>query len=765
MCGDGVITGTEACDDMNLVDTDGCTAMCAIAPGYSCIGAPSSCVLIGTVTQVSLGSDHGCQRTSTGYVFCFGDNVNQEVGSGTGIVSSPARVPGLANVEELAAGADFTCARRANGTVACWGDSDNRQLGQVSTIDSAVPLDIAGITTAVQLAAGEDFACARLLSGEVVCWGDNDNRQLGRGGTGTTDSELPAPVIGVTGAIALAAGGDHACAIVSLGATLCWGDNDNGQLGLGGTSTTDVSVGTAPMGLPSAVELAAGLNHTCAITTSRDVWCWGDNGLGQMGDGTTIDQRAPVRVIGTNPADLLTAGTNFVCSVTVLGAATCWGQNTNGQLGDGTITTRLVPTSVASLPSGVTAIEGGEVGTCALFGGGARRCWGLSENGQLGFGLPRLVVTPTLLTPLAPVEALALSENEYRGGHACAKLMGGDLRCWGENDFGQLGDGTTVAKPSPTAVSALAGIVLDIAVSSGAQGSSCAVLTNGQIHCWGGNGEGQLGDGTQVAHAAPAPATVSVPATSIVAGSDFYCATFMDGAVRCWGNNSNGQLGVTSMMVPRYLLPTVVAGVTAPLALAAGEDFVCALLGNGTVSCWGDNGDGQLGIGMASTTPQQVLPVAVSGLSNVVQLGAGQNHACARTMTGDVHCWGANSFGQQANPTTGTDVLLPTMIPSVMGATWLTVGNNFNCVVTAGGGVQCWGYGLDGHFGDGGGTSTNSTLVTMPGVSGQQRVVGSNASTFLISPAGAVRALGFHGFGQLGLGVTLRPTVPTLAPF
>ncbi|MBL8923948.1 MAG: hypothetical protein JNJ54_34145, partial [Myxococcaceae bacterium] len=758
VCGNGMTETGEECDDNNLVSTDGCTDTCRITVGYSCIGAPSQCALIGTVVQVGLGNDHGCQRTTTGLVFCWGDNDNLEVSSVAGVVRSPARVPGLSTVEEIAVGADFNCARRTDGTVACWGDNDNRQLGFVGA-DSPTAVDVAGISSAVRIAAGDDFACALLGSGQVTCWGDNDNRQLGAGGTGTTDSEVPSVVVGVAQAIDLTLGGDFACALISGGGLLCWGDNDNGQIGVGGTSTTDVSVGTAPVGLPALTEVSAGGDHVCGITgPPGNLWCWGDNANGQLGDNSTIDRRTPQVVTGLASVTGVAGGTRHTCVTQQAGTAQCWGLNINGQLGDGTTANRLTPGLVQQLPSAVTVIETGNVSTCVLSSSGARRCWGLDEEGQLGLGTARGLLVPTQVS-LPPVVSVDGSTPEFRRGHACARFANNDLSCWGENDVGQLGDGTVIARPAPVAVSSLAGQVADVAVG---RASTCAVLLNGQVHCWGRNAEGELGDGSQVERPSPAAVSIAVQAVTIAAGRDFYCATFTDDAVRCWGNNSNGQIGASNT-TPRFLVPTVVAGVSAVVELAAGEDFACARHLNGSVSCWGINTQGQLGNGMTAT--QQPMPSLVSGLTDAVQLSAGQNHACARTMTGDIRCWGDNSYGQQANTMTGADVLLPTTITGVSGATWLSCGNNFNCAVVGSGAVQCWGYALDGHLGNGAGTAQVNAPAFMSSVTGMHRVVGVNSTTFLITPMGGVQVLGFVGFGQVGVGSSLRPTFPVLAPF
>lgn len=196
-------------------------------------------------------------------------------------------------------------------------------------------------------------------------------------------------------------------------------------------------------------QLAAGEYHTCALTTSGGVLCWGDNRSGQLGDGTTVAKPMPTVVTGlSSGVKAITAGWYHTCALTTSGGVLCWGRNSSGQLGDGTTLDKLTPTAVMGLSSGLQAIAAGEYHTCAMTTSGGVLCWGDNRSGQLGDGSTLDKPTPTAVIGLSSsVHAIAVG-----GAHTCVLTIGSGILCWGHNVNGQLGDGTTVDKPTPIAV-------------------------------------------------------------------------------------------------------------------------------------------------------------------------------------------------------------------------------------------------------------------------------------------------------------------------
>jgi alpha-tubulin suppressor-like RCC1 family protein/putative cell wall-binding protein len=334
--------------------------------------------------------------------------------------------------------------------------------------------------------AGLGHTCAVTTGGAVKCWGYNLYGELGDGTT--TSSTTPVDVVGLgSGVASVSAGVYHTCAVTTGGAVKCWGKNWNGELGgVTNDSTTPVDV----VGLGSGVaSVSAGDSHTCAVTTAGAVKCWGFNGYGALGDGTNNDSRTPVGVVGLGSGVAsFSGGADTSCAVTTGGAVKCWGYNTDGQLGDGTTTNSNIPVDVVGLGSGVAAVSAGAFHSCAVTTGGAVKCWGDNIYGALGDGTTTNSTTPVDVVGLGS----GVASVSAGAGHSCAVTTGGAVKCWGTNS-GALGDGSFYNSAIPVDVVGLGSGVAS--VSAGA-GYSCAVTTSGAAKCWGDNFYGELGDGT-----------------------------------------------------------------------------------------------------------------------------------------------------------------------------------------------------------------------------------------------------------------------------
>ena len=358
----------------------------------------------------------------------------------------------------------------------------------------------------------------------------------------------------------------------------------------------------------TAADVSAGYVQTCALTTTGGVKCWGENGTGALGDGTTAERHTPVDVSGlTSGVAAITTGGFHTCALTTSGGVKCWGDNSIGELGDGTTLERDTPVDVSGLTSGVAAISAGYGHTCALTTAGGVKCWGWNFTGQVGDG--------TILERDTPVDVSGLTSGvaaiSADGYHTCALTTVGGAKCWGDNGTGQLGDGTTLERDTPVDVS---GLTSGVAAVSAGDFHSCALTTSGGAKCWGDNGNGALGDGTTLERDTPVDVSGLTSGVSAVSAGGYHtCALTTSGGVKCWGDNGNGQLGDGTTTISH--MPVDVSGLTSGVAaVSAGDGHTCALTILSGVTCWGNNGNGQLGDG---TTKIRRKPAVVSGLFGV----------------------------------------------------------------------------------------------------------------------------------------------------
>ncbi len=345
----------------------------------------------------------------------------------------------------------------------------------------------------IAISAGNYDSCALLLGGTVECWGDNSEGELGDGTT--TTSYEPVRVAGLTGVTAISVGGGGGCALLSGGTVDCWGYNGYGELGDGTTTTSDVPVPVS--GLTGVTAISADYYNACALLSDSTVECWGINAYDQLGDGTTTDSAVPVPVRGLTGASAISAGGYHACALLSGGTAQCWGVNTDGELGNGTAQLGSGPVPVLGL-TGISAISAGYAHTCALLSGGTADCWGYNYDGELGNGSPSQASVPQPV-PVSGLTGITSISAGYLS--TCATVSGGGADCWGDNAYGELGNGTTAGSRVPTPVSGLTSVA---AISAGYI-HACAALTPGTADCWGWNADGALGTGTNADSPVPEP--------------------------------------------------------------------------------------------------------------------------------------------------------------------------------------------------------------------------------------------------------------------
>ena len=498
-CGDGFLALGEACDDDNQDNTDACVAICddegctcAIAScgdGYvqadieTCDDGNADESVCTSECELPTCSDESHNGLETD-VDCGGPECEQTCVVGQGCESNEDCTDGFCRaglcaetVEQVVAGLGHTCVRLNTGAVRCWGNGALGQLGYAKldfigdseTPASAGDLNLGDEAVAVELSAGSYHTCARLEGGDLRCWGHNSHGQLGRGHIDDIgDDEDPAlvelPLTGDQQVVELAAANRHTCARLSDGGVMCWGRNDNGQLGYANSADLDAigddedlaTLGTVELGVAAGALAANGpdgpIGYSCAIGGGAQLLCWGYN-------------EADYGVLGYGDED-----------------------PDPGNIGDDE-----TPEEVGALAiAGVTQVAVGGNHICAITEGGQLYCWGTNDSGQLGYGdaLPRS--TP----PGAPIEfesPLVVEQVVLGLAHTCVRVERGQVFCWGQNDSGQLGYANTASENAPPSQPVdVGGTVVELAVG---HNHTCALMADGQLRCWGANNSGQLGYG------------------------------------------------------------------------------------------------------------------------------------------------------------------------------------------------------------------------------------------------------------------------------
>jgi beta-lactam-binding protein with PASTA domain len=448
-----------------------------------------------------------------------------------------------------------------------------------------------------------------------------------------------------TPALSLSLGHDLSCALLSNGVVECWGANFEGQIGNGTIATNpnvDSVIPAAASRITTAKALSAAGSHACAVLSNGTIECWGINNYDQLGTSSIVTQFPPYcPVIGPAPSPPFCSPT----PVTVNGISTALSVATSADL---------------------------EIGgfSCAVLADGSVECWGDNLHGELG----TLLGYGGYADQVPGVTgATAVAAGIY---HACALVSSGSIECWGDNSYGQLGSsslGTPLNSTYGTfyGASSVTGISTAAAVVAG-QDHSCALLFNGTVECWGDNQVGQLGNGTTTNAATPVPVTGVTGAIAIAAGGWNTCALLSNGSVQCWGSNYKGELGIgnqagpaTCELLPCSMTPIPVSGIGNATAIAVGYEHVCAILSDGTIQCWGSNYAGELGTG-ADTPQTSPTPVTVNGVTAALAATWSSSDPNVATIT----------TGGLARAVGGGDTTITATVGTVSTTTVLTVSGN-----------------------------------------------------------------------------------------
>jgi alpha-tubulin suppressor-like RCC1 family protein len=623
-----------------------------------------------------------------------------------------------------------------------------------------------------------EYVCMVTAAGGVKCWGGNNAAQLGDGTT--VNKFIPTDVVGLTSGVkSVTTGNSHACALMTAGTVKCWGFNTNGQVGDG----TTVSPRYSPVnviGLANVVQITAAGAHTCAVLSDHSAKCWGANNFGQLGDGTLTERNTPTTVSGfTNNVASIDASDNGTCVVTVTGGAKCWGNNSGGQLGNNTTTNSSIPVDVTGLTSGVLQISAALDHTCAITTAGGAKCWGGNTNGKLGDG-----TTTTRLTPV-DVSGLTSGVAKISAGrnHTCAITTAGGAKCWGTNTFGQIGDSTAISpRLTPTNVTGLSTGVTAISTNFH---TTCASTTSG-VKCWGYNSVGELGDGTVTTRSIPAalsgnpagaapstPGILTVNSYSTISGFDASQFTLASGGT-CPTVFSYTLAGGASCTLFIDFSPTTTGAKSASLQINSSDTLNPAFTEN-----LAGVGIPAAGTGLISVSPN---PLNISGtyvgttvqgtvtiynapsINSLIAESRAQS-TCMVTATGGVKCWGDNSGGQLGNGT-----LIATSTPTDVtglssGVVSIATGQGNHCALMTNGTIKCWGDNTSGKLGDGT-TIRRLTPITVSGITNAIQITAGTHFTCAVLADRSAKCWGGNNAGQLGDGTTTdRPLPTTVAGF
>ena len=490
----------HTCAAGNVCSAGLCVAACSASQLTCTLGATTFCT-DGTDDPANCG---GCGTACTGGKVCSGGlcGATCQVGYDTCGTGPSTFCTHLDTDPENCGTCGDACAPPVNGaavscTFGACGFACNPGYAAVNNNNSC--LTLTGISD------GTVHSCGLTAAGGVMCWGDNSVGELGNGTL--TSSTTPVTVVGLGGVVTKVVAGSYGtCAVLATtGAVQCWGLNGYGQLGNGMTTNSSSPVNT--QGLSGVIDLQAGAAHYCALTKGGAVECWGENNWGQLGNSTTtyLPSSVPVVVTGLSTGittiavghgDIANLGVGagcHACAINTAGSVQCWGANQLGQLGNNTSTSSTAPGPLVGVFPPAIAITAGQLHTCMLFNNGSVDCWGSNTYGELGAGVAD--ASAHEIPQAVPDFNGNVTAIASGGIHNCALTKTGATLCWGYNGAGQLGDGTTTNRSTPTPLVLPAGVTLTGIPTLGLS-DSFAVSTTGPVYGWGYNANGQLGDGT-----------------------------------------------------------------------------------------------------------------------------------------------------------------------------------------------------------------------------------------------------------------------------
>lgn len=610
---------------------------------YSTVDATPTLVYESTplnFTSVSAAQQYTCATTDTYEAYCWGNGTSGRLGTGsTASTNVPTKVFQLAGVNfaQIAAGdAGHTCALSSTGLAYCWGANWYGQLGNNSYTESSSPVSVvmpSGVTF-TQIVVSERTSCALGTDGGVYCWGRND-QLIVRGGGALTDYLTPQRV-GTETFTSIGIANQAVCGTKVDGTVMCSGNNHFAVMGNGLSSTTSAQWQPGASGVGIAALDGGAWDTMCGIATTGEAYCWGNKGLGLLGTGQTYRTREPMKVALTDVIAADRSSWSMACSLTGDNKLWCW-ENILPVTGyvDWEANQKVASPVQIALPTGkvYTNVGVGSDFVCVLTSDGDVYCLGENYRGQLGDGTFNSSTT-NWVKAVAPT-GVTFTSLTTGLQHSCAMGSDGAPYCWGANEEGRLGIGNTADAGAPAAVLIPTGVTF--ADVQAAYTHTCAPATNGAVYCWGGNQSGELGTGTTGSGSSvPTQVQTTIALSKVAVGGYTSCALAADGAAYCWGAGDQGQLGNNARS--NSSTPVLVAGLHAFDRLYLAGNLSCGVKLDGSAMCWGTNWDGQMGNG---TSNQELTPVAAyTGLQVAKLFGF---YATSHVITTSGELWSAGS--------------------------------------------------------------------------------------------------------------------------
>jgi len=633
---------------------------------YTSVSSPIQTIAYGTTwSNVSVGNSTVFATKSDGTLWSWGANYFGLLGDNTTTHrSSPVQVVGFATTwSSVSVGAGHAAGIKKDGTLWLWGLNTQGQLGDNTVVHRSSPVQIVGGgTTWAQISCGEYHTAAVKTDGRLWCWGANSLGNVNRGCLGdNTVIHRSSPVQTVafgTNWKQVSCSAYHTSAIKQDGTWWNWGDNTNGQLGDNTTTFRSSPIQTTAYGY-NWLTVSAGSNHTMAIQKDYSLWGTGFNNYGSLGTNETASKSSPIQVIGTGNWFVVSAGEYVTLGLrygdyppftptpapaytpqpipTSNGYIFSWGNNSAGQLGTNSTTSTSSPVQTVASSDNWKQATAGNIFSVVVKSDGSMWSFGSNSFGQLGDN--------TLTNRSSPVQTMAYGTTWKQIGagynHAAGVKSDGTLWIWGNNTNGRLGDNSIVHRSSPVQTVGAATNWIQVFCGDSHTGAS---KNDASLWCWGNNSNGQLGDDS-ITHRSSPVQTIAVGTNwkYLSCGKNHTAGLKIDGTLWLWGNNSYGQLGDNSITHRSSPVQTTAYGSNWS-RVSCGSNMTVAVKSNGTLWCWGKNGNYELGDNTANNRSSPVQ-TAVYG-TNWVSCMGGYNHTMAINSNNYLYAWGKNTFGQ-----------------------------------------------------------------------------------------------------------------------